>query len=357
MDPDHSLAAPEVCPACGAPYPAGAVGAGCPVCLLQGALGSEAASEGGSAGQTRAGPEEGRFDHYALVRRSYGAFEELGRGAMGITYRAIDAVLGHAVALKVLDASIATHPQARERFLREARAAARLRHPNVATVLYYGVRKGDGQCFYAMELVEGESVEIRLRRTGPLSIATALQVVTQVARALAAAGAQGLVHRDLKPANLMLVDGSELTVKVIDFGLAKAAAETEQVDLTQGGFVGTPAFASPEQCAGTSVDVRSDLYSLGITLWQMLTGQAPFRGTPAEVRQQHLDAPLPLDQLQGVPQPVVTLLEALLAKDPARRFQNPAQLLKVLPKVRGAIKAARFLSPEDLHKRPSAACP
>ena len=260
MDQDHRSAAPGVCPACGAPYPAGVKGAACPVCLLRGALGSEAASEGGSQNEARLPPEAGRFDHYALVRREgYGAFEELGRGAMGVTYRAIDTVLGRPVALKVIDARVAARPEARERFLREARAAARLHHPHVASVFYYGVRPSDGQCFYAMELVEGESVEARVRREGPLPVALALEVAAQVARALAAAEAQNLVHQDLKPANLMLANGPQLTVKVIDFGLAKAVADAEEADLTQGGFVGTPAFASPEQCAGAGVDVRADL--------------------------------------------------------------------------------------------------
>jgi hypothetical protein len=145
MDPDHSSAAPEVCPACGAPYPVGGKGRGCPVCLMRGALGSGATNDGALADEQREPPEEGRFDHYELARRGDGAFEELGRGAMGVTYRAVDTVLGHAVALKALGASIAAHPHARERFLREARAAARLRHPNVPSVLYYGVRQSDGQ--------------------------------------------------------------------------------------------------------------------------------------------------------------------------------------------------------------------
>ncbi|MBV9492462.1 MAG: protein kinase, partial [Verrucomicrobia bacterium] len=353
MDPDHSSAAPEVCPACGTPYPTGADGAGCPVCLLAGALGSEASSDGGLAlaDETLTRPEEGRFDHYAIVRSSDGAFAELGRGAMGITYKALDTVLGRTVALKVIDLQVAAHPEAQERFLREARAAARLQHPNVASIFYYGVCRGDGQCFYAMELVEGESVEARLRRLGPLPVPVALEVVTQVARALAAAGAQGLVHRDLKPANLMLVDGPELTVKVIDFGLAKAAVDlTGDAELTHGGFVGTPAFASPEQCAIGDVDVRSDLYSLGITLWVMVTGHAPFAGSCAEVRQQHLHAPLPLDQLQGVPQPVRVLLETLLAKDPARRLQSSVDLLQVLPTITAAIGASRALTAQVLRK-------
>jgi serine/threonine protein kinase len=261
------------------------------------------------------------------------------------------------VALKVIDARIATHLEARERFLREARAAARLRHPNVASVFYYGVRKSDGQCFYAMELVEGETLEAHLRR-GPLPVASALEVVAQVARALVAAEAQELVHRDLKPANLMLVEGPELSVKVIDFGLARAAVTARsEADLTHGGFVGTPAFASPEQFTGTSVDVRSDLYSLGITLWEMLTGQTPFRGSPAEVMYQHQHAPLPVERLKDVPQPIVVLLEILLEKDPVERFRVPDELLKVIPAVMRAVKARRTIEHKQLRadfvQRPS----
>jgi serine/threonine protein kinase/predicted ATPase len=292
-----------------------------------------------------------QFDHYQVATRTDGTLVELGRGAMGITFKAFDTVLGNDVALKVIDARIADHPEARERFLREARAAARLRHPNVASVFYYGTRKSDGQCFYAMELVEGETLEEHLRRCGRLPPALALEVISQVARALVAIEVHGLVHRDLKPANLMLVEGPELTIKVIDFGLAKAAATAGSgSDITHGGFVGTPSFASPEQFNDTSVDVRSDLYSLGITLWEMLSGQTPFRGTPVEVMHQHQHAPLPLDLLKAVPQPIVVLLEVLLEKDPGRRFQNPAELLNAISTVAGAIDARRKITRQSLRK-------
>jgi serine/threonine protein kinase/predicted ATPase len=298
-----------------------------------------------------------RFDHYQVATNTDRTHVELGRGAMGITFKAFDTVLGNEVALKVIDARIATHPEARERFLREARAAARLRHPNIASVFYYGTRKSDGQCFYAMELVEGETLETRLRHSGPLPPSLALEVITQAARALVALEVHGLVHRDLKPANLMLVERPEFTVKMIDFGLAKAAATAEsQSDITHGGFVGTPSFASPEQFTNNSVvDVRSDLYSLGITLWEMLTGQTPFRGTPREVMHQHQHAPLPLDLLEAVPQPVVILLDALLEKDPGRRFQTPADVLNAIPTITDAIDARRTITRQSLQKTPSTA--
>jgi serine/threonine protein kinase len=336
----------RACPVCGTRYS----GESCPVCALRGALGNESAIT-----ESRVEPIHSafqlRFEHYEVVTREDGTPLELGRGAMGVTYKAFDTVLHHPVALKVIDARIAAHLEARERFLREARAAARLRHANVASVFYYGTRKSDGQCFYAMELVEGETLQAHLRRAGSLPPALALEVIAQVAKALVAAEAHGLVHRDLKPANLMLVEGQELTVKVIDFGLAKAVAATaSDPNLTYGGFVGTPAFASPEQFAGNSVDARSDLYSLGITLWQMVVGQPPFQGSPTEVMYQHQNAPLPLEQVKGVPQPVVALLEVLLEKDPARRLQSPADLLNALPKVTDAVKARRTITHRSLRE-------
>jgi hypothetical protein len=166
-----------------------------------------------------------RFDHYHVATHTDGTPVELGRGAMGITFKAFDTVLGNAVALKVIDARIAAHRDARERFLREARVAARLRHPNVASVFYYGTRKSDGNCFYAMELVEGETLEARVRRSGPLPPALALEVITQAARALVTLEAHGLVHRDLKPANLMLVEGPELSVNRRDAGFLYASTQ------------------------------------------------------------------------------------------------------------------------------------
>jgi serine/threonine protein kinase len=330
-----------ICRKCGAPLRrVGKCVDRCVACLLELAFDEEQISAANAD----------QFDHYHVATHTDGTPLELGRGAMGITFKAFDTVLGNEVALKVIDARIAAHPEARERFLREARAAARLRHPNIASVFYYGTRKSDGQCFYAMELVEGETLETRLRHSGPLPPALALEVIAQAARALVALEAHGLVHRDLKPANLMLVEGPELTVKMIDFGLAKAAAIAEsESDITHGGFVGTPSFASPEQFTNTSVvDVRSDLYSLGITLWEMLTGQTPFRGTPLEVMHQHQHAPLPLDLLEAVPQPVAVLLDALLEKDPRRRFQNPVDLLNAIPTVTDAIDARRRITRQSL---------
>jgi serine/threonine protein kinase/Flp pilus assembly protein TadD len=311
----------------------------CLACLLGSALNREEVEM----------PDAKRFDHYQIVTNEDGTPAELGRGAMGITFRAADTILGHEVALKLIDPCIASRPEAQNRFLREAQTAARLRHPNAASVFYYGVRKTDGKCFYAMELIKGETVEARLRRCGPMSPALALEVVAQVARVLIAADALGLVHRDLKPANVMLVEGPELTVKLIDFGLAKTSwrADTEG-DRTHVGFLGTPAFASPEQLNDVRVDIRSDLYSLGVTLWKMLTGKLPFQGPSVEMVYQHQHASLPLHDLKEVPQPLVVLLRVLLEKDPTKRLQSPSQLLEALSAVRVAIMAKQSIIRQSL---------
>ena len=210
-----------------------------------------------------------------------------------------------------------------------------------------------------MEFVEGETLEHLIRRSGRLEMKLALEITTQVAAGLAAVHEQNLVHRDIKPSNIMVrvKDDGGITAKIIDLGLAKAIIEPslQTAISTPGGFVGTPDFASPEQFAGLALDTRSDLYSLGVTLWEMLTGRTPFRGAPGEVMYQHQHTPLPLEELEGIPQPLVILLDALLEKDPARRFQTPNELLKAIPTITGAIDARRRITREDLHKMPPAA--
>jgi serine/threonine protein kinase len=275
---------------------------------------------------------------------------ELGRGSMGITYKAFDVDLRCPVTLKVISEKYVGDESARLRFVREARAAAKVRDSNVASVLRLGISGGD--YFYAMEFVEGETLESLIRRSGRIEPNLALEIVTQVASGLAAVHKQKLVHRDIKPSNIMvsLEEGGNVTAKIIDLGLAKAVDELgSQIAISMpGGFVGTPEFASPEQFAGAQVDIRSDLYSLGLVLWEMVTGRVVFRGSPAKVMYLHQNAPLPLEQLKGVPQPVVALLEVLLEKDPARRFHTPTELLKVMPMITGAVDAGRTITHENL---------
>ncbi len=275
-----------------------------------------------------------KYDHFEVEVGADGFPVELGAGAMAITYRARDTVLNSVVALKVIDRKVSKMPGVRSRFLREARAAAQIRHPNVARVSHYGEQ--DGECFYVMELVEGETLEARIRRDGPIPLALALEIIEQTARALAAAEACGVVHRDIKPSNIMLESdpSGALIVKVIDYGIAKVVgAEAERgAEKTQPGFIGTPAFASPEQFAPSEqmkIDTRSDIYSLGVTFWYLLSGRVPFVGrTLNDIRLRQAES-LPVEQLKGfdVPAGILALLKSMLAPDPKYRPQSARELL------------------------------
>ncbi len=274
-----------------------------------------------------------RYAHFEVEVDADGFPVGLGAGAMAVTYRAKDTILNSTVALKVIARKLAENPTARARFLQEARAAAQIQHPNVARVTHYGEQ--DGECFYAMELVHGETLEERVRRTGALPVDLALEIIEQIARGLAAAEACGVVHRDLKPSNVMIESdpSGHLIVKIIDYGVAQViASQSDALGETQAGFVGTPAFASPEQFAENGelvIDVRSDIYALGVTLWYLLTGQTPFRGhSLEEIRARQSDG-LPVEQLKSayVPARVITLLTSMLAVDPANRPQTARELL------------------------------
>jgi tetratricopeptide (TPR) repeat protein len=345
----------RTCPSCGNEF-SGAMEF-CPVCMLRkglaGGIGSGEFSFEEAVGPTPEHPPK-RFEHYELLTGQDGKPVELGRGAMGVTYKALDVDLRCPVTLKVISERYLDDESARLRFLREARAAAKVRHTNVAAVFHLG-RTGENY-FYAMEFVEGETLERLIKRSGPLEIKLALEIATQVAGGLAAVHKRKLVHRDIKPSNIMVSFEEEgaVAVKIIDLGLAKAVNETDsQTAISRpGGFAGTPEFASPEQFAGVGVDIRSDLYSLGVVLWEMVTGHPMFKGSPAEVMYQHQHAPLPLEQLESVSQPVAVLLDVLLEKDPARRFQNPAELLKAMPRITGALDTRRRITRQSLQKMP-----
>jgi serine/threonine protein kinase len=354
---------PEIrtCPACGTKFPATGASGLCPVCVLREAAHEESAAVEqpssasevpGSSGETVGASQARRFENYELMSDAEGRPIELGRGAMGVTYKALDVDLRCAVTLKVISERYVGHESAQRRFLREARAAASVRHPNVASVLHLG-RTGSSY-FYAMEFVEGETLEHLIRRSGRPQAKLALKIVSQVAAGLAAVHEQNLVHRDIKPSNIMvrLKDDGGITAKIIDLGLAKVVDETgsQTAISTPGIFVGTPEFASPEQFAGISVDIRSDLYSLGVTLWEMLSGKAPFSGTPPEVLYQHQHSPLPLNHLLGIPQPIVVLLEVLLEKDPKRRFQSPVELLRAMPAITSAIDTGSRITRQSFQK-------
>jgi len=372
----------RVCEICGSPIETTSSGdLGCMVCLLDVGLdGGAEESDGAFA------PVPDQLGTYTIEHHPDGSVWELGRGAMGVTYRAIDKVLDRPVALKIINTGLGSRSaEARERFMREVRAAAALRHPNVATVYQFGVREETGQFFYAMELVEGETIEERVRRLGPLDVSTTIDVALQVTAALAAAEERGLVHRDLKPGNLMLTSNLENTdaravealaaasawqrvrrltqpplqrrertaqravptIKVIDFGVAKAIAEkTNAMALTHGAFVGTPAFASPEQFTSAPVDVRSDIYSLGATLWFLLTGHMLFGGrTVEEMRDARQSKSLPIEQLKiaRVPRRFVALLVSMLAVEPAARPAGARELEARLLAIRRELAPSKAL--------------
>jgi serine/threonine protein kinase/Tfp pilus assembly protein PilF len=280
-----------------------------------------------------------QYEHYEVLRHPDGRLWELGRGAMGVTYKAIDTNLHRVAALKIINARFLASAAAKERFLLEARTAAQLRHPHIASVFHLGLR--DGACFYAMEYIDGETLGSFVKREGPLPWTMALRVVMQVADALVAAHGQRFIHRDIKPANIMLVAdapqaGGAPTVKVIDFGLVKpmvAAVSGEALEQIREYFAGTPQYASPEQMDSGIADARSDLYSLGVTLWHMLAGGVPgihshalFDGQRSP--QDRFSPELPVD----VPASVALLLRSMLQEDPALRPQTAAEALEACRK-------------------------
>jgi eukaryotic-like serine/threonine-protein kinase len=332
---------PEVvgtCAVCGRPLTQIGPKGECVRCLADLGFLRGSQEPGRSETPRRLTPGPLKYDHFEVEVGADGFPVELGSGAMAITYRARDTVLNSIVALKVIDRKVAKIPGVRSRFLREARAAARIRHPNVARVSHYGEQ--DGECFYVMELVEGETLEAKVRREGPLPLALALEIIEQVARALAAAEACGVVHRDIKPSNIMLESdpgGGAPFVKVIDYGIAKILnPEAERgAEQTQTGFIGTPAFASPEQFAPsveTKIDARSDIYSLGATFWYLLSGRVPFVGRTLQEIAAKQAADLPLEQLKNthIPARVIALLQSMLAVDPAKRPQTARELLSAI---------------------------
>src|SRR5690242_9983314 len=332
--PDAQPEATGICATCGRPLTQVGPKGECLRCLVGLGFLAEGEQPERPAARGRLTPGPLKYAHFEVETGADGFPVELGAGAMAITYRARDTVLNLRVALKDIDRKVAQNSGARFRFLREARAAANIHLPNVARVTYYGDQ--DGECFYAMELVDGETLEARVRRDGPMPLAVALDVIEQAARALAAAEACGVVHRDIKPSNVMLESdpSGALRVKLIDYGVAKVMGPQTQsgAEQTHAGFIGTPAFASPEQFAGAGqmpVDTRSDIYSLGVTLWYLLTGRTPFVGRTMEEIRARQTSDLPLEQLKGVHVPgrVTALLKSMLSADPNHRPQSARELL------------------------------
>jgi len=260
---------------------------------------------------------------------------ELGRGGMGVVYRATDTILDRTVALKSLPAELLSHRELVARFQREAKVVAALTHPHIVAV--YDLVHQDGQLYMAMELVVGQDLAGLMSKQGALPEAQALAIAVQCARALAHAHAQGIVHRDFKPDNVLLTaDG---TAKVSDFGIAKAQ---DKPQMTQTGAVmGTPYYMSPEQATGGDVDSRTDLYALGATLYELLSGAPPFTGNTAQLLMKHLnEEPPPLaDRAPHLDRRVCELVHALLQKDRERRPTSMAAVADTLEGLRVALSA------------------
>jgi serine/threonine protein kinase/WD40 repeat protein len=273
----------------------------------------------------------GRLDHYEIV-------EIIGQGGMGIVLKARDTALNRVVAIKIMAPALAATGTARLRFLREARAAASVRHVNCVGI--HAVEEGNQAPYLVMHYVPGISLHERLERDGLLDIKEVLRVGMQIAEGLAAAHSHGLVHRDIKPANILLENGTQ-TVKITDFGLARAA---DDAALTQSGVVaGTPMYMAPEQALAQAVDHRADLFSLGSVLYTMCTGQAPFRsGQPmAVLRRVCGDVPRPIREIRPeVPAVLAALISRLHEKDPARRCQSAQEVAEELRKQLASLQRA-----------------
>ncbi len=263
---------------------------------------------------------------------SYTIEGEIGRGGMGVVYRARDERLQRRVAVKVLPPELAFSSEIRQRFTREAQTAARLSHPHIVPI--HDVGEGSGIVYFVMGLIEGESLAARIRRRGRIPPEDARRIMRETADALSAAHGVSVIHRDIKPDNILL-EGTRGRVVVTDFGIAKAMSATSGATLTSAGMaIGTPAYMSPEQAAGErEIDGRSDVYSLGIVAYQMLSGELPFNApTVAGILMKQITEPAPLlhDKFPDVPEDLSLAVARCLEKDPANRWPSADALRRAL---------------------------
>ncbi|MGA9837885.1 MAG: serine/threonine-protein kinase, partial [Gemmatimonadaceae bacterium] len=271
----------------------------------------------------------------ALVERALSAHYELdaeiGRGGMGIVYRARDRRLKRMVAIKVLPPELAFRSDIKTRFLREAETAAQLNHPNIVPI--YTVDEVHGLVFFEMAYVSGDNLAKRLHDRGVLPVDEVRHILRDVADALAYAHERGVVHRDIKPDNILL-DAETGRPMVTDFGIARAVSDGDSRLTATGMAIGTPAYMSPEQAAGERViDGRSDIYALGIVAYQMLAGEPPFSAgsTPAMLVKHISEIPVPVEQRRAdVPPDLARAVSLMLQKDPANRFPSAGDLVKAL---------------------------
>ncbi|MBA2501584.1 MAG: serine/threonine protein kinase [Pyrinomonadaceae bacterium] len=270
------------------------------------------------------------MDAPQIIAGRFRVEREIGRGGMGTVYRAMHLVLARPVAIKILKEEFANYPEVTERFMREARTMARLRHPRAAIIFDAG-RLEDGRPFIVMEYVEGETLAVRLAREGRFTPEAAVKIAVEICDVLAEAHRLGIVHRDLKPSNILM---SERGVCVLDFGIAKILATASDDATTRthfttgsGAIIGTPRYMSPEQCLGHKVSTGSDLYSVGVLLYEMLAGRPPFVDALASavLVKQATKLPPPLPTLRDdIPPPLTTAVHTLLAKRPEQRPKTAA---------------------------------
>ena len=256
----------------------------------------------------------------------YRIINRIGRGGMASVYKAHDPSIDRALAIKFLHSEYCEQEEYRGRFLREARAAGNLSHPNIVTV--HDVGEIDNRPYMAMELIEGEPLNELMSRVGSMPIGDVISLGIQLGKALDYAHSKGVVHRDIKPSNIMCVSGAQL-VKVTDFGIAHVTSSSAGANTRVGDVLGTPQYMSPEQTKGSKVDGRSDLFSVGIILYQMLSGQAPFKSDSIVALAVMIanDEPVPIQKLRpDIPQDLRRIVERCLAKNPDRRFQTGREL-------------------------------
>jgi eukaryotic-like serine/threonine-protein kinase len=292
---------------------------------------------------------------------NYSASELLGSGAMGEVYLGVHPEIDRRVAIKVMARDLADLPAMESRFIEEARAISRIKHPNIIDIYDFG-RLPTGQPYYIMELLSGRSLALEMERVGALSIAGALPIVLQICRGLQVAHERGIVHRDLKPENVFLVDGEPMVAKLLDFGLAKFLP-SDRRQTGRGVVLGTPIVIAPEQAAGRvdQIGPRTDLYSLGVVLFWMLAGRPPFDDTvPAILLSRHLDEPAPdVRSLRpGVPPRIAELLSRCLEKSPERRPSSAAEVARSFAEAaEGVAGAPALLEPAPRPAEPAPRSP
>src|SRR2546425_941242 len=277
--------------------------------------------------------------HYRIIKK-------LGAGGMGEVYLALDTKLDRKVAIKVLPPDSLVEENLKKRLLREAKAAAKLDHPNICAV--YDINEADSLTFIVMQYIEGETLADTIERK-PLQLSDALAIAEQAAEGLAEAHTQGIVHRDIKPHNMMITQRGQL--KILDFGLAKQMRTSDPVDFdaptatllsTPGHVIGTMPYMSPEQVQGEPLDARSDIFSLGVTFYEMLAGKHPFKDKSAAITMSRilLSDPIPTEQFQAQVSPELqTLLSKMLSKDKAARYQSAEDLLTDLRQLPAKLSA------------------